>query len=786
MKARGQTKVEVAIRVRPIRPEARETQSAWRLKATSLQEVNNVDSCFAFDSVYGPDITTRELYEGSVQQSVVRHVALGFNGTALTYGQTGSGKTYTMFGDGTTGLVSYAVRDLYHFLGEEQRRGGWSTAAVFVSVLEIYNEQLRDLMVMPAVPGSALAASPPALPLSIRENAYGTYVHNATRRRAPSAQECLELIYHSSSSRVTASTAMNEHSSRSHCVIQLHVERITPVEGSSDTDDETTAANDRGPASLARTKKVVSSLNLVDLAGSERVAKTGAVGVRMTEGGLINKSLSALTLVIHRLTEAREGSGFVPYRDSKLTHLLKSALGGNAFTSILCCVTPAVESADETRSTCLFAARAKLIQNHVHVNENMKASTRIRVLERELRRVKQHAVAQTLYLWAKQTLLRRLQDRLMSQGKSAAEGYSAVGISEQQRMIVEELRAQNESLQEELAGYRLTGGTATSDTERGCLSAGATRIPLDQRKADGVKMVRQSSSLAELEGICKEFEAQNRDLQQRLRSHEEELQEADQLLSELGGKAEVAKRERALVQRHLQDARDQLLNRYRGDAAAVQAVRLRAELQDLQVTHMQLKAASKHREAGLQEQLRRVTERLEDAKDEKDELLDRVKVLSAYLHQFLNLASLSSRGHVLETHGQPVSVCDAQVARALEVLSPHNGGVSKCTPTPPAIVDRVKELERALAIKNDERDVIIDTKLHRMQDLVMHLYAVNNSLTEEMRLCYRDNRELYQLVEQDPTWAAALSQAGLFPRSLQSALERSRFAKVPERPLGHN
>lgn len=112
----------------------------------------------------------------------------------------------------------------------------------------------------------------------------------------------------------------------------------------------------------------VSTLNFVDLAGSERVGLTGAEGLRLREGGHINKSLFALTSVISKLSDGNDRS-HIPYRDSKLTRILQSSLGGNAKTAILCALTPASQFCDESMSTLKFASRAKKIRNRPHINE---------------------------------------------------------------------------------------------------------------------------------------------------------------------------------------------------------------------------------------------------------------------------------------------------------------------------------------------------------------------------------------------------------------------------------
>eukprot|EP01083_Nonionella_stella_P006245 18165_1 len=156
---------------------------------------------------------------------------------------------------------------------------------------------------------------------------------------------------------------MNDESSRSHTIFQLHIESRKK-----NSDDQAVR---------------VSCLNLVDLAGSERQSLTKSTGDRLVEGCHINKSLLTLGKVIRQLSE-KKTPAHIPYRDSKLTRILQPALGGNARTAIVCNVTPSNHHIDETKSTLQFANRAKLIENTAHVNEIVDDQTRILRLQREV------------------------------------------------------------------------------------------------------------------------------------------------------------------------------------------------------------------------------------------------------------------------------------------------------------------------------------------------------------------------------------------------------------------
>ena len=191
----------------------------------------------------------------------------------------------------------------------------------------------------------------------------GFYV-KATEVVVDSEDQILQLMDAGEAHRHVGQTNMNEKSSRSHTLFRITIESKVEIaddaEVGSDSDDEDHQA---GLCIRAAT------LNLVDLAGSERVGDTGAEGVRLKEAGQINKSLLTLGTVIKKLAEG--GSGHIPYRDSQLTKLLQPSLGGNGKTSMICAVTPASTFADETRSTLMFADRAKDVKNSARVNEVM-------------------------------------------------------------------------------------------------------------------------------------------------------------------------------------------------------------------------------------------------------------------------------------------------------------------------------------------------------------------------------------------------------------------------------
>lgn len=231
------------------------------------------------------------------------------------------------------------------------------------SLLEIYNENLRDL----------LAAGGDSRDLQIRDDSSvgggGIYVDGITEAPIDSLSSLLNLMDSGQKKRAVGQTNMNEHSSRSHMVLTFQVSAC-------EVNDE---------QGVART---VSKLHLVDLAGSERQKATGATGDRLKEGAQINLSLSALGNVINALTEPKTAGTkkrHVPYRDSKLTRLLQDSLGGNSFTVMICNVSPAEMNAEEeTTSSLRFAERAKKVENTATVNRDPKSARLAELLQENM------------------------------------------------------------------------------------------------------------------------------------------------------------------------------------------------------------------------------------------------------------------------------------------------------------------------------------------------------------------------------------------------------------------
>lgn len=333
---------------------------------------------FELDAVFDEKSSQRDVYIKSGAQNAVREdIFKGFNCTILAYGQTGAGKTFTMGTAAGTqqvqegdGVIPRACADLFQTI--KKRCDG--NAQVELSYLEIYNEEIRDLM---------LDENEEAEELRIRETLNGeVYVSGLKSKPVASPLEIGKYMEQASQRRVVASTKMNAVSSRSHAICVLNIQGV-----------------------LEDSTKFTAKLTLVDLAGSERIKKTGAQGSRRQEGININKGLFILGQVVSALAEQRpKYKRKPPYRDSKLTRLLQDSLGGNSRTIMVACVSPADFNLDETINTLRYATSARNIKNSATRNvvqaispeeaaklqrDNQLLSAQVKELQETIRRMSQ-------------------------------------------------------------------------------------------------------------------------------------------------------------------------------------------------------------------------------------------------------------------------------------------------------------------------------------------------------------------------------------------------------------
>jgi hypothetical protein len=343
------TSVQVAVRVRPLLAQEAGSDRCLQVlhqhthHATTLQLGGSSGPRFTFDQVFDSPAHQNEVFEQRVV-SLVQSCLEGYNATVLAYGQTGSGKTFTMMGtdDPTSnvahsnaGVIPRSLVSMFQSLEEQNER-----YEVRLQFLEVYGEDIRDL----------LGHNDKLTVRDVGGAQEEPEVVGATQRPVATAQDALRALGQGMLRRVTGSTAMNASSSRSHAILSVMVEQEQhlPQEG----------------VIIKRSK-----FNFVDLAGSERLKRTQAEGQRMREGIDINKGLLVLGNVISALGDPKKrGKAFVPYRDSKLTRLLKGSLGGNHKTLMIACVSPSDQNMEESMNCLRYANRAKNIQNNAVVN----------------------------------------------------------------------------------------------------------------------------------------------------------------------------------------------------------------------------------------------------------------------------------------------------------------------------------------------------------------------------------------------------------------------------------
>ncbi|XP_047382287.1 kinesin-like protein KIF17 isoform X3 [Sciurus carolinensis] len=310
---------------------------------------------FTFDGAYHMDHVTEQIYN-EIAYPLVEGVTEGYNGTIFAYGQTGSGKSFTMQGlpdpPSQRGIIPRAFEHVF----ESVQCAENTKFLVRASYLEIYNEDVRDLLGADTKQRLELKEHPEK----------GVYVKGLSLHTVHSVAQCERIMETGWKNRSVGYTLMNKDSSRSHSIFTISIEIY--------------AVDERGKDHLRAGK-----LNLVDLAGSERQSKTGATGERLKEATKINLSLSALGNVISALVDGR--CKHIPYRDSKLTRLLQDSLGGNTKTLMVACLSPADNNYDETLSTLRYANRAKNIKNKPRINEDPKDAL-LREYQEEIKRLK--------------------------------------------------------------------------------------------------------------------------------------------------------------------------------------------------------------------------------------------------------------------------------------------------------------------------------------------------------------------------------------------------------------
>ncbi|CAG8645454.1 4544_t:CDS:10, partial [Gigaspora margarita] len=330
----------------------------FNVRHTCSHQGKEFQGSFTFDRIFPPETSQKAVFEESIKH-IVDEVISGYNGTVFAYGQTGSGKTHTMMGnmddEEFKGLIPRIVEQIFQSIIDSPPTIEYT---VKVSYMEIYMEKIRDL----------LNPQNDNLPVHEEKNR-GVYVKGLLEVYVGSVQEVYEVMKRGGSARIVAYTNMNAESSRSHSIFVITINQKNLADGSVKS----------------------GKLSLVDLAGSEKVGKTGASGQTLEEAKKINKSLSALGMVINALTDGK--SAHIPYRDSKLTRILQESLGGNSRTTLMINSSPSSFNEAETLSTLRFA---KSIKNKAKVNAELSPAE----LKALLKKAKSDAVSFQQYITA--------------------------------------------------------------------------------------------------------------------------------------------------------------------------------------------------------------------------------------------------------------------------------------------------------------------------------------------------------------------------------------------------
>ena len=358
---------------------------------------------FQFDKILH-NVAQEEVFE--YVKSVISNATLGFNGTVFAYGPTGSGKTFTMSGSSSNfnyrGIIPRAITRLFQELGGKVEY----ESKVSISYLEIYNEIIFDLL-------SPIPANEQKGEINFQEDSKGNIiVKGLTKHSVANEEEAFNLLFEGESNRTVSEHQLNKGSTRSHCIFTISVEMKSKVESSE--------------------KVLTSKLNFVDLAGSERVKETGSSGLALKEAAYINKSLTFLEQVVVALTDKTKRKEYVPYRQSKLTHILKDAIGGNCRTIMIATIWPEEQFIMDTLSTLNFAKRMKNVVNDLSINIKLDKNAYVKKLNKEIKELKKELL---------------MHNTLANRGKINYDPYTPEEQYAQQQLALKFLTGENEDIE---------------------------------------------------------------------------------------------------------------------------------------------------------------------------------------------------------------------------------------------------------------------------------------------------------------------------------------------------
>ena len=358
---------------------------------------------FQFDKILH-NVAQEEVFE--YVKTMISGATQGFNGTVFAYGPTGSGKTFTMSGSSSNfnyrGIIPRSITRLFQELGGKVD----FESKVSISYLEIYNEIIFDLL-------SPVPANEQKGEINFQEDSKGNIiVKGLTKHSVANEEEAFNLLFEGESNRTVSEHQLNKGSTRSHCIFTISVEMKSKVESSE--------------------KVLTSKLNFVDLAGSERVKETGSSGLALKEAAYINKSLTFLEQVVVALTDKTKRKEYVPYRQSKLTHILKDAIGGNCRTIMIATIWPEEQFIMDTLSTLNFAKRMKNVVNDLSINIKLDKNAYVKKLNKEIKELKKELL---------------MHNTLANRGKINYDPYTPEEQYAQQQLALKFLTGENEDIE---------------------------------------------------------------------------------------------------------------------------------------------------------------------------------------------------------------------------------------------------------------------------------------------------------------------------------------------------
>ena len=536
--ADADTRVRVICRVRPRAPgEVGDGQYAECLQVESAESFVRVTKnawdrpeAFAFDAVLPVNASQRRVYD-AVCMPVVEAVLGGANGAVLAYGMTGSGKTHSLMHVGSKpassdrGLVTRAAEEIF---ARARAEGPSVQTRVALGFVQIYNEEVYDLLVDESErPGGTTT------PLRLVDRGGAARCEGASARAVESAEDALALLAAARRRRTEANQRLNASSSRSHAIVTLYVSR------------ERT-----GTVTQKLTK--ISKLSFADLAGSERVKRAGASGARLTEASHINRSLSALGNCMHILAERGSNDdhpGHVPYRDSKLTRLLRDCFGNGCRASLLLTCSPDPRHAGETTATLRFGQRAMRAETVVKTQRVVEYRAAVRRQAGEVDRLQsslEDALALARDAKAEATAeLERERRKILAEAERDRERRVAVA----RERLEEEAEAKAHAMVREvttkvasmldLERARMAEAVAS---ERAAADASGARVAAEtsavarERDALAVALASTSEALDAALGRCSETETRLAETQARVSEAEARASEAESLVDTLAAR----------------------------------------------------------------------------------------------------------------------------------------------------------------------------------------------------------------------------------------------------------